>query len=187
MTKIIPLLFATTVVFVATSFGQKYFTKSGKINFDVTAASSPEKIEAINRSVICVVDTKTGNMQFAVLMKSFEFERALMQEHFNENYIESDKFPKAEFKGSIIGNDKINYSKEGTYSVKVKGRLAMHGETKDVETDGKLIIQAGKISAIADFNVLLADFKISIPGLVADKVSKTAKVSVACALEPLKG
>jgi Uncharacterized conserved protein len=175
------------ILLATTCSAQKYFTKAGKINFDVTAASSPEKIEAINRTVTCVVDTKTGIMQFAVLMKGFEFERALMEEHFNENYIESDKFPRAEFKGSIEGNDKVNYAKDGSYPVKVKGKLTIHGETKDVETDGKLTIQGGKINAVADFSVLLADYKISIPGLVADKVSKIAKISVTCALEPLKG
>ena len=68
-----------------------------------------------------MVDTKTGNMQFAVLMKGFEFERALMEEHFNENYVESDKFPKAEFKGAIAGNENVNYAKDGTNTVKVKG------------------------------------------------------------------
>ena len=112
------------------------YTKNGQINFDATSPSSPERIEGINRSATCVVDTKSGNMQFAVLMKGFAFERALMEEHFNENYVESDKFPKAEFKGKIKDNDNIDYSKDGTYSVKVKGKLTMHGETKDVETDG---------------------------------------------------
>ena len=181
------LLVCATLIFTASSFSQKYFTKNGKVNFDATAPSSPEKIEGINRSVTCVVDAKTGNMQFAVLMKGFEFERALMEEHFNENYVESDKFPKAEFKGAIEGNEKVNYAREGTYTVKVKGKLTMHGESKDVETDGKLILQGGKINATAEFIVPLSDFKVSIPGLVADKVSKTAKITVACALEPLKG
>ncbi|MFC0774156.1 YceI family protein [Terrimonas alba] len=185
--KNIFLLLLAVILFTTTSFGQKYFTKTGKINFDATAASSPEKIEAVNRTVTCVVDTKTGNLQFAALMKGFEFERALMEEHFNENYIESDKFPKAEFKGSIAGNDKVNYSTDGVYLVKVKGKLSLHGETRDVETEGKLTIQGGKINAIAAFAVSLSDFKISIPGLVADKVAKTVKISVSCALEPLKG
>jgi polyisoprenoid-binding protein YceI len=109
-----------------------------------------------------------------------------MEEHFNENYIESEKFPKAEFKGTISDNASVNYTKDGTYSVKVKGKLSMHGETKDVETTGKITIQGGKISATADFTVQLSDFKVSIPGLVADKVSKTAKIIVSCSLEPLK-
>jgi hypothetical protein len=180
------LLAAAFILFAAVSFGQKYFTKIGKINFDATSPSSPEKIEGVNRSATCVIDIKTGNMQFALLMKGFVFERALMEEHFNENYVESHKFPKAEFKGVIANNETVNYTKEGSYTVKVKGKLTMHGETKEVETEGKLVIQGGKINATADFNVLLSDFKVSIPGLVADKVSKTAKISVACSLELLK-
>ena len=109
-----------------------------------------------------------------------------MEEHFNENYVESHKFPKSEFKGTITNNETVNYSKDGTYTVTVKGKLTMHGETKDVETTGKLVVQGGKVNANASFNVQLSDFKISIPGLVADKVSKTAKIVVSCSLEPLK-
>jgi len=181
------LLLCATALLALSSYGQKYFTKNGKINFDATSPGSPEKIEGVNRTATCVVDTKTGNLQFAVLMKGFEFERALMEEHFNENYVESDKFPKTEFKGVISNNDKVDYTKDGTYAVKVKGKLTIHGETKDVETDGKLTIQGGKVNATAEFSVLLSDYKVSIPGLVADKVSKTAKISVACSLEQLKG
>ena len=169
-----------------TGIGQKYFTKNGQVNFDATAPSSPERIEAINRSGTCVVDTKSGNMQFAVLMKGFAFERALMEEHFNENYVESNKFPKGEFKGEIKNVEKVDFGRDGTYPVKVKGKLTMHGESKDVESDARIIIQNGKIKASAEINVLLSDYKISIPGLVADKVSKTAKITISCMLEPLK-
>lgn len=165
---------------------QKYFTKTGKINFNATAPSSPEKIDAVNRTVTCVMDTKTGQLQFAVLVKGFEFERALMQEHFNENYLESTKYPKAEFKGQLSDNSVVDYTKDGTYNVKVKGKLTIHGETKDVDTDGKIMVKAGKLIAAAEFAVLLEDYKISIPNMVADKVAKTAKVSIDCSLEPLK-
>jgi hypothetical protein len=176
------------MLFIVSSalFGQKYFTKTGKIKFDATSASSPERIEGINKSVICVLDTKTGNMQFSVLMKGFEFERALMEEHFNENYIESEKFPKADFKGMITDNASVDYSKDGNYTVKVKGTLIMHGETRDVEAIGKISIQGGKINTTADFTLLLSDYKIYIPGIVSDKVSKMAKISVTCPLELLK-
>ncbi|NOT52008.1 MAG: YceI family protein [Chitinophagaceae bacterium] len=177
------IIFGTTIAYQG--LGQKYFTKNAKINFDATSASSPEKVEAINRSATCVLDTKTGAIQFSMLMKGFEFERALMEEHFNENYVESDKFPKSEFKGKIKDNDDVKYDKDGTYTVKVKGDITIHGETKEVEADGKVIIQNGKITAEADLSVKLSDFKISIPGLVADKVSKTAKITVTCSLEPL--
>lgn len=165
---------------------QRYFTKSGSIGFDATSPSSPEKIEGTNRSATCVMDAKSGAIQFAVLMKGFAFERALMEEHFNENYVESHKFPKAEFKGKVKDSDEIDFLKDGTYTVKVKGDLTMHGKTREVETTGKIQVTGGKIKASAEFQVQLSDFDISIPGLVADKVSKTAKISVACSLEPLK-
>jgi hypothetical protein len=181
------LLITTFAVLVAiTGSGQKYFTKSGSITFDATSPSSPEKIEGVNRTASCVVDTKTGNIQFAVLMKGFAFERALMEEHFNENYVESDKFPKTEFKGELKSLDKVDFTKDGTYTVKVKGKLTMHGESKEIETEAKISIQDGKIKATTELSVLLADYKVSIPNLVADKVSKTARIKVACSLEPLK-
>lgn len=179
-------VFILAAFLTSAAFGQKYFTKNGKVNFDATSSSSPERVEAVNRSATCVVDLKSGAIQLAMLMKGFEFERALMEEHFNGNYVESDKFPKSEFKGKIKDVDEVDFSKDGTYKLKVKGDITIHGETKEVETEGKLVVQGGKINADAEFNVKLSDFKISIPGLVADKVSKTAKITVSCSLEPLK-
>jgi len=169
------------------SYSQVYFTKNGKINFNATSKDSPEKVEAVNRTVTCVLDSKTGNLQFSVPMKGFEFERAAMQEHFNENYVESDKYKNAEFKGVVVKNSDVNYTKDGTYNVNVSGKLTIHGVTREVQSDGKLIVKEGKINATADFNVLLADYNITIPGLVADKVSKTAVISISCSLEPFKG
>ncbi|RTL56108.1 MAG: YceI family protein [Sphingobacteriales bacterium] len=180
------LLSATLLLFTAAGiFAQdKFFTKSGKIFFKCTK-SSIEKIEATNKSTTCVLDTKTGNMQFAVLMKGFEFERALMQEHFNENYVESEKFPRGEFKGQITNNKEVNYSKDGSYPLKVKGSLTMHGVTKDVETTGTLTVKQGKLSTNAVFNIQLSDYNISIPSVVSDKISNTVNISVDCLLEPL--
>ena len=180
------LFLMVPVLFAGPLCAQKFFTKTGTIGFDATTSSSPEKIEGKNRSATCVMDTKNGAIQFAVLMKGFAFERALMEEHFNENYIESHKFPKSEFKGKLKDLEQIDFTKDGTHTVKVKGDLTMHGQTREVETTGKLVIQGGKISTNASFSVKLSDFDISIPGLVADKVAKTAKITVVCSLEPLK-
>jgi len=177
------LIFIFTTVF---SFGQKYFTKTGKINFDATTASSPELVSGTNKAVTCVMDIKTGIIQFATLMKGFEFEKALMEEHFNENYMESEKYPKAEFKGIISNNADVNYLKNGIYPVNVKGQLTMHGIIRNVEATGKIIIQNGKINADSEFKVQLADYNISIPAIVSDKLSKTATVTVNCLLELLK-
>ena len=163
---------------------QLYFTKNGHISF--FSSTLLEDIKADNNQVISIINTATGEIQFSLLNNAFHFKKALMEEHFNENYVESNKFPKAEFKGAISNNDAVNYSKDGTYNVTVKGKLTMHGVTKDVETPGKLVVQGGKILAAATFNALLADYNVSIPGLVADKVAKTAKIGVDCTLELLK-
>jgi polyisoprenoid-binding protein YceI len=181
------LILATIALFlVATGFAQdKYFTKNGTITFDATTSTSPEKVTAVNKSVACVLDSKTGNVQFSVLMKGFEFEQALMREHFHENYLESEKFPKAIFKGQISNSSQVSYSKNGTYEVIVKGQMMMHGETKDLEAKGKLTVSNGKISVLANFSVLLSDFNVLVPRLVGDKVGKTATIKVDCLLQVL--
>ena len=180
------LIIALALVLTASvSFAQdKFYTKTGKISFYSKAPL--EDIEGKNKTVTAVLDSKSGAMQFAVQMKGFEFEKQLMQQHFNENYVESDKFPKAEFKGAITNNSDINYTKDGTYTAKVKGKLTIHGVTKDVETTGTLKINAGKIDATSTFNVLIADYNIKIPSIVKDKVSNSIKIVVDCDLEPLK-
>jgi hypothetical protein len=182
--KLSILLIAALSIVSATN-AQKFFTKTGKINFDATAPKSPENIDGVNKNSICVIDTKTGDIQFSVLMKGFEFERALMMEHFNENYVESDKFNKTTFKGTITNNDAINYTKDGVYTAKVKGKLEMHGQSKDIDSEGKISVKAGKVQVTASFIAQFDDFKIVIPQLVADKVAKFAKISVDCTLDPL--
>jgi polyisoprenoid-binding protein YceI len=161
----------------------KFYTKSGKVTF--FSSTSMEDIEAINKSVVTLLDSKTGDIQFAALMKGFEFKKALMQEHFNKDYAESNKFPKAEFKGQVTNNSEINYSENGTYSAKVKGKLTVHGETKDIETTGTIMVKDGKLMVNSVFNVLVADYKITIPKLYRDNISKSIKVTVDCALTSL--
>lgn len=184
MKKIVLLITIGFLVTSTISAQDKYFTKTGKINF--SSKASLENIEALNKSVTAVLDTKSGNLQFAVLMKGFEFEKALMQEHFNENYMESHKYPKAEFKGSVVNNAEINYTKDGTYKAKVKGQLTIHGETKTVETEGQIQVKGGKVLADAVFGVALADYKIEIPNVVKNNIAKTVNIEVDCTLDPLK-
>ena len=184
MKKLIMFVAISSMLVSVLSAQDKYYTKTGKINFKSKATL--ENIEALNKSVTAVLDTKTGNLQFAVLMKGFEFEKALMQEHFNENYVESHKYPKAEFKGAVLNNNDINYTKDGTYKAKVKGQLTIHGETKEVETDGTIQVKAGKLMTDATFGVTLADYKIEIPKLVKDNIAKIVNIEVDCTLDPLK-
>lgn len=166
-------------------FSQKrYFTKSGQINF--SAGTAVEDIDGINKAATSVFDATSGQIEFAVLVKGFEFKRALMQEHFNENYMESDKFPKSVFKGKIVNIDKVNFQKDGSYPVTVKGVLDMHGVKKDVETTGSLKVAGEAVRSDAAFTVLLADYKITIPSLVKDKISPTVAIKVNCNYNVLK-
>jgi polyisoprenoid-binding protein YceI len=180
------LFFAASVLLIASTAGaqEKYFTKTGKITFTSTAAL--EDIEAKNKSVVSILDAKTGALQFSVLMKSFEFEKALMQEHFNANYVESDKFPKAEFKGMIINNKSINYTKPGTYTAKVKGLLTIHGVTKPVETTGTVKVEGDGLKVTSVFNITVADYKIAVGAALKEKIAKTVKIEVETKMEVLK-
>lgn len=161
----------------------RFFTKSAKIVF--VSKAPLEDIDATNKTVTAVLDKKTGAFQFSVTMKGFEFEKALMQEHFNENYVESDKFPKAEFKGAVVNNSEVDYTKPGNYTVVVKGKLTIHGVTKDVVTNGTLKVNADHIRAESTFNILLSDYDIKVPAVVKDKISNTIKISVDAKLDPL--
>jgi YceI-like protein len=171
------LLFIAFTLFFGTSlFGQKHFTRAGNITFSSDAPL--EKIEASNQTATSIIDIASGKMEFAVLIKAFQFEKALMQEHFNENYMESDKYPKAIFKGAIDDASTIDFKKDGSYPVKVKGSLTVHGETNEVVAEGIINIKEGKISAKSAFEVAVADYKIKIPSVVKDNIAKTVKINV---------
>lgn len=175
------LAFACASIFSNSAFSQKKYTKAGKISF---SSSTPiENIEAVNKGITAILDTQTGTLQFSALIKGFEFEKALMQEHFNENYMESDKFPKANFTGMILENGNVNYSKDGVYQIKVIGKITIHGITHDLETPGKISISKGIPQLSAIFNINLVDYKINIPALVADKIAKQVKVNVNATLD----
>lgn len=176
-------------VFVATvsqwaQAQEKWFTKAGHITF--LSKSPLENIEAQNKKVTCVVNATTGQIEFAVLMKAFEFKKALMEEHFNENYVESDKFPKGTFKGQIDNIKEVNFKKNGTYPTTVSGSMTIHGETKAVTAKGTITIKDGKAIAKSDFNLLLSDYKIAIPAAVKDNLSDKINIGVNVTLEPLK-
>ena len=172
---ILSILLLITVYSVS---GQtRYFTKNGKVFF--SASSSMEKIEATNEKATSIIDVSTGAIEFAVLMRAFNFEKALMEEHFNENYAESEKFPKAVFKGTITNIKSVDRNKNGTYPVKVKGMFTLHGETKELIVDGTLTVKDRNItSGKSQFQILLEDYKIEIPSLVKDKISKDVEIDL---------
>ena len=165
------------------AIGQKYFSKSGKVTFQSKAPT--ETIEATNTSASTVIDVASGAMEWAVLIQGFKFEKALMQEHFNENYMESGTYPKAKFKGKIDNLAAVNFTKDGQYNVDVSGQLEIHGVTKPVTTKGTITVKGGQISANSKFKVLLADYGIEIPKVVAENISKEVDIDVQANYQPM--
>ncbi|MBU6340273.1 MAG: YceI family protein [Bacteroidetes bacterium] len=180
------LAFTLMLFFAGNLQAQKYFSRAVKVSFDATTKSSPEKISAVSNSGTLVIDKATGAVQTAVLLKGFLFEKALMQEHFNENYVESSKYPKAEFKGKMDNPAAVDYSKDGVYTVNLLGSMNLHGVSKELKTPATITVKDGKISAKTSFLLPFADYKIDIPSVVADKVAKQASIEVVSNLELLK-
>lgn len=169
-------LLLSLVLTVQIASAQKFLSKNGHIWF---YSSTPlENIEAHNNQVASIVDASTGELVFNVLIKSFEFKIALMQEHFNENYMESDKFPKASFKGKITNLSAVDFNKDGTYPAEVTGDLTLHGVTKPVTTKGNFTVKGGTVTATSKFIIQPADYNIVIPKLVEGKIAKQIDVNI---------
>jgi len=176
------LLFFFLNIIIAVN-AQKFMTKNGYIGF--YSHTPMEDIKADNNQVAGVLDITTGDMVFQVLIKSFHFERALMEEHFNENYMESDKIPKSSFKGKITNLSSVNFAKEGTYDVTVEGDLTIHDVTNKISTKGTIEVVSGGINANSKFNIVPEDYKITIPGVVREKIDKNLAVTVTMKFTPL--
>ncbi len=155
----------------------RYLTRQGYISFFST--TPVEDIKAVNHQVLSVIDLTTGEVAVSLLMKSFQFEKALMQEHFNENYIESDKYPKSTFNGKIMNLNDILNGDNGI--AVVKGDLTIHGITHQVTIEGKLDISNGVVHFEGTFPVIVADYDIKIPSIVARNIAR--EVEVTCKLE----
>ena len=184
MKKII-LLLSFIILSSALASAQKYMTKSGTIKF--SSDTPMEKIEAVNRQVNSALDFATGNFVFKVLIRGFEFEKALMQEHFNENYMESEKFPNSTFNGKIVNIKDVNLAKDGVYKVVAEGDLYIHGVTKKVKVNGTLEVKEGKIQGKATFNVAPGDYNITIPKAVIKNISEAIQVDINISLDKLNG
>jgi len=182
--RILVTIVAAFLMFGNIAQAQKFMTKNGNISFFSTMPM--ENIEAHNKQVNAAIDSKTGDFVVKVLIKSFEFEKALMQEHFNENYMESDKFPNATLSAKIKNIAEIDFAKDGSYPADVEGKLTIHGVTKDVTEKGTITVKAGKVNAASNINVKLADYGIEIPNTVVNNISETISVKIDLNLEPLK-
>ncbi len=162
---------------------QKYSSKSGYVGF--YSHTPVEDIKADNNQVASIFDAETGELVFQILNKSFHFDRALMEEHYNENYMESEKYPKATFKGKITNISEVKLTKPGTYNVNVEGEMNMHGVAKAFSATGTLEVMADGIVARSEFTIKPEDYGIAIPGIVREKIAKEMGVTVNIKYTPI--
>lgn len=163
------------------AFSQKMMTRSGEIKFD---ASMPNLVEiaATNNTVSCIFDEATGDFVALALVKAFKFKAPLMEEHFNENYMESSKFPKSTFKGKVLNFTASKLSPTKT-TYDLEGDLTIHGITKKIKTKISLVLNAGKVTANSTFSVKAQDYNIEIPSLVKEKFAENIKIVLDFVLE----
>jgi polyisoprenoid-binding protein YceI len=178
------LFFGILVAATLNIQAQKFFTKDGTIRFFSNAKL--EKIEATNNKASIVYDASSGAIEIATLVKGFIFENAFMGEHFNETYMESDKFPKANFKGKLENPSAVNVTMAGSYKAKVVGDLTMHGITKPVSTEATFVVGGGRIDTDAKFSIKASDFDVKIPGDKSDNISNVIEITTKSSLTELK-
>ncbi|MEO0310721.1 MAG: hypothetical protein RIQ89_378 [Bacteroidota bacterium] len=178
MKKFALLISLTTLIFQ--SQAQVFIAKKCQIDF--FSAAPLEDIKAINKYTTPLLNTLTGAIVFKVKISSFEFESALMQEHFNENYMESEKFPYSLFDGKIIGD--IDYKKDGTYQVTANGKLTLHGVTKEVTVPGVITVKGNEIMINAKTPLTIKEYDIKVPSLYVKNIAETVDVTIDATLIP---
>ena len=161
---------------------QRYSTAGGQTTFFSTAPL--EDIEALNSRVAAIFDLGTGQLAFSMLMKDFQFKNALMQEHFNENYAESDKYPRARFTGALLTMPTEEQLRSGPQPVYVEGLLTIHNVKRKVRVPGTLQLRGNDLVVTAKFSVAPADYKIKIPALVRNNIAKSIDISVILSCQP---
>jgi polyisoprenoid-binding protein YceI len=174
-------LLLSTLIFSQIFFSQKMITRSGEIKFE---ASMPafEEVAGKSSTVSCVFDKSTGEIAVLALVKTFRFKVPLMEEHFNENYIESDQFPKATFKGKVLNFDAAKLS-FGKAVFDAEGDLTLHGVTKKVKVKITFLQAGDKLITSSSFKVRPSDFNIKIPSVVKSKISESVEIDFKFDLE----
>jgi len=161
----------------------KFLTNNGIITF--YSHTIIEDITAVNNGVAAVIDGSTGEVVIILRMAQFQFEKKKMQEHFNENYVESEIFPKATFSGNILNNHDVKYNIPGLYEVEVKGEMTIHGQTQSVSAKGTVKVSSGGIVCSTKFMLNPEDYKIKIPRTVQKNISEQMEITVEITCAPI--
>lgn len=165
------------ILFSLVNYSQKMITRTGEIHFNATYPGAVDEVVGINKGVSAIFEKLSGEVVVQAMVKSFRFKIPLMEEHFNENYMESDIYPKANFKGKVL-----NYnSKNGIFEV--EGDLTIHGVTNKVKTKMAFTSEGSKLIISGEFVVKLSDYNLKVPALAKKTLSETAKVFVSLPME----
>ena len=171
----------TFVAIAAISFAstaQKLTTSKSHIKF--YSHTVAENIEANNYKAVGTIDTEAGTVVFSVPMQSFEFEKSLMQKHYNSpKFLDTKQYPKAKLKGKITDLSKVNFKKDGAYDVTVKGEMTLHGVTNPTTEKATITVKNGKVSVVSKFKITLADYKVAFEkGKPSTNIATTVEVTV---------
>jgi hypothetical protein len=161
---------------------QIYTAKAGSTSISFYSEAPLENIEAINKSASIVLKTSSNEIQMSVSIQNFKFKNALMEEHFNENYMETGKYPKCVFKGKI--NEPVDYTKDGENKVTVSGKMELHGVTKDVTIDGILTKMGADLKLYSKFKIKVSDYNIKVPSMYVKNIAEVVDVTFNTVLEP---
>ena len=178
MKKVILLI--AGVVITSLTHAQIYAAKSCVTHF--FSKTSMKDIEAKSNTAKPVLDAASGNFQMRVQNTSFKFESSFMEEHFNENYMESEKYPYATFKGKI--NEKVDYAKDGETKVTCTGTMEMHGTTQQITISGTVTVKGKEVTLYSKFKVKPADYKIKVPSLYVKEIAEEIDVDITTVMEP---
>ncbi len=178
------IIFASLLLITTSAFAQKYATRTGFLGF--YSKTNMEDIKANNNNVSYVIDWATGDIQVSALQTNFKFEKALMEEHYNENYVESAKFPKATFKGKIENVAAVNIKKDGVYKTKISGNLDIHGVSKAYSSEVTFKVAGGKVNAETKFNVKCVDHNIKIEANLKNNIAESIEVTAKAELTEFK-
>ncbi len=176
------LILATATLLTVNASAQLYKAKDNATEISFFSKSPLEDITAINKGAVIFLKTTTADVQVQINILKFKFKNALMEEHFNENYMESQKFPSAIFKGKV--NEPVDYTKDGETKVTVTGKMEIHGVTKDVTMEGTITKKGNDIILNTKFKVKVADYDIKVPSLYVKNIAEVVDVTVSSTMEP---
>ena len=174
------VLFIIAVNVSVAAYSQKYTSEKSSVVFFSDALL--EDITAENRKSTSIFNAVTGEIAYSIPMKDFKFKKSLMQQHFNEKYVESEKFPKSTFAGKITG---FKAEATGTQQVQAQGELTIHGVTKDIDVPGTIEVQGKKLLMKSKFMIKVADYDIAIPQMVFQNIAEEVEVTLDFTYKPM--